>query len=401
VNPICLLISTCLVLTLTVSLAHAADIPIPTWKHLSSKSGDLPAPNGGNEQTACVTFDIDGDGAADIVIAERTQAPAIIWLRDTANGWDKYVIDDTYQHPEAGGLAYDVDGDGDPDLIIGGDWRSDALWWYENPAPDFDPKTPWKRHFIKKGGGKAHHDHVMGDFKGTGKPQLAFWNQGANKLFLAEVPDDPRAAETWPYVEIFDYSHLRGGMKQEGMFACDVDGDGQIDLLAGQFWFKYLGEGKFQPLQISDRPGRVKAGKFKPGKYPQVVYAPGDGNGPLNLYECQGAPTDLKSWVARSLLDREVLSGHTLEVADINGDGHLDIFCAEMHTPGPKDRCAAWILYGDGQGGFTVRELSVGIGNHDSRLADVNGDGRLDIVTKPYTWDAPRVDVWLNEGAGT
>ena len=80
------------------------------------------------------------------------------------------------------------------------------------------------------------------------------------------------------------------------------------------------------------------------------------------------------------------------------GDGHLDLFCAEMHTPGHGEDCTAWILYGDGQGNFTVQVLSVGIGNHDSRVADVNGDSRLDIVTKPYTWDTPRIDVWLNQG---
>ena len=33
----------------------------------------------------------------------------------------KFLIDDTQQRPEAGGVAYDVDGDGHLDLIIGGD----------------------------------------------------------------------------------------------------------------------------------------------------------------------------------------------------------------------------------------------------------------------------------------
>ncbi len=56
---------------------------MPAWKHLSSRQGELPTPNGGKQQTACVTFDIDGDGASDIVIGERTQAPAIIWIRHT------------------------------------------------------------------------------------------------------------------------------------------------------------------------------------------------------------------------------------------------------------------------------------------------------------------------------
>lgn len=386
------------VLALSITSASAANTPLPTWKRLSSRDGALPLPNGGHEQTACIVADFDGDGAAEIVICERTQAPAIVWLRHTPRGWERYVIDDTHQRPEAGGLAYDVDGDGDLDFIIGGDYLSNELWWYENPFPHFDAKTPWKRHRIKQGGGTAHHDQAVGDFKGTGRPQLAFWNQGAQKLFLADFPDDPRSADAWPCTEIFDSSQIRSETKQEGMFACDVDGDGKVDLLAGQFWFQHLGGGRFRPVQISDRPGRVVAGRFKPGKYPQVVYAPGDGNGPLALYECQGDPAEPRSWVARPLLDREVISGHTLEVGDINGDGHLDLFCAEMHTPGNGERATAWILYGDGKGNFQVQELSRGICNHDSRLGDVDGDGRLDIVTKPYTWDTPRVDVWLNQG---
>ena len=51
----------------------------PEWIYLSSRAGSLPPPNSGNQQTACLVLDIDKDGIQDFVIAERTQAPAVVW----------------------------------------------------------------------------------------------------------------------------------------------------------------------------------------------------------------------------------------------------------------------------------------------------------------------------------
>ena len=95
--------------------ATGADIG---WKHLSSDSGALPVPNGNSQQTACLALDIDTDGTDDFVITERTGKPSVVWYKYRGQGkWDKFVIDDTPLHIEAGGDYHDIDGDGDIDII--------------------------------------------------------------------------------------------------------------------------------------------------------------------------------------------------------------------------------------------------------------------------------------------
>ena len=382
--------------------SFAADL---SWQHLSSATGDLPAPGTSSEQTGALIADLDRDGTNDFVLSFRKVAPALVWYRRTIRGWDRYVLDPAFLTVEAGGAVYDIDGDGDLDIVFGGDWQSNEVWWWENPYPHFDPQVPWKRHLIKKGGATQHHDQVFGDFLGTGKPQLAFWNQGAKKIYLAEIPPDPRHAESWPLTEIFSGeagSEGHAGFKYpEGMAAFDVDGDGKVDLLAGNVWFKHRGGARFQPIQVAPIGGRIAAGKFKPGKYAQVVIAPGDGVGRLRWYECVGNPESSKDWVGHELLDRDLMHGHSLQIADIDGDGHLDIFAAEMakwtetRTVPDHPNATAWIFFGDGKGAFRQTVFATGMGFHEARVGDLNGDGKMDILDKPYNWEAPRVDVWL------
>jgi hypothetical protein len=348
--------------------------------------------------------------ATDFVMSFRVTGPALVWYRRVPTGWLRYPIEPEFLTIEACGAAYDIDGDGDLDIVFGNDWQGNKLRWWENPYPNYDPNIPWKRHLIKGSGAKQHHDQVFADIKGTGKPQLIFWNQQAKAIYLADIPSDPRHTEPWPYVEIFNGNAGEGkngaALYAEGMDAYDIDGDGKVDLLAGNYWFHHEGGNRFRPIRVGVIGGRIRAGRFKQSRYPQIVIAPGDGSGPLMIYECQGDPMNSLDWKGRNLLNRDMIHGHTLELGDINSDGHLDILAAEQGkwNRGPQKLdnpdATAWILYGDGRGNFTTSVLDEHEGWHDGKLADVDGDGDLDVIQKPYAWDAPRIDLWLNHGTG-
>lgn len=363
-----------------------------TWTFLSSKKGDLPPPDVGR-QSACLIADIDKDGVNDFVIAGWGET-RMVWFRRTAAGWDRYVIDEK-SHISAGGDVHDVDGDGDLDILQGGSWATNEVWWWENPYPNYKPRKTWKRYTLKKEGAKGHHDQIFGDFDGDGATELVFWNQRAGKLFLADVSANPKSDEPWPMTAIFSY---RG--QYEGLAKGDVDRDGKEDIVGGGRWFKHLGGAEYKPNTVDAKyiSSRVAVGDLKKGGRPEIVMASGDTVGPLNWYEWNG-----RGWT-KHVLVKTVDHGHTLQVADIDGDNNLDIFCAEMaHWSGGENRDAKmWIFYGDGKGTFTKTEFEEAEGtcNHESKVGDLDGDGDMDILQKPFELDIPRVDVWLNEGKG-
>jgi len=171
----------------------------------------------------------------------------------------------------------------------------------------------------------------------------------------------------------------------------DIDLDGVLDIVGGGRWFKHTGGTNFQAHVIDDskRFTQCAAGQLVRGGRPEIVFSPGDMDGDVIWYQWQG-----NKWVPHKL--KYVVHGHTCEIRDIDFDGNLDIMIGEMGDPGAGDNAKTYVWYGDGAGKFTETIASHGLGNHEGKLGDFDGDGDLDILLKPYHHKTPRLDILLN-----
>lgn len=396
-----------LVLLLSASLLAININSQVRWEHISSATGAIEVPNSGNQQTSAAVADFDNDGINDFCITERTSAPSVVWYQRTDSGWKRHVVEDAICFIEAGTIAFDVDNDGDKDIIAGGESKTNQVWWWENPYPDFS-KPAWPRYLIRNTGGKKVHDQITGDFDGDKKEDLVFWAQGDQTLYFTRIPDDLYSPENWKLIPVYRYysdgqmeqhglyPSWKGTNEHEGLASADVDSDFVPDIVGGGLWFKYLGNDSFS-YNIVDAAytfSRSAAGQLVNGGRPEIVLVVGDGLAPMYMYEYRK-----NTWVKKEIVP-EVSNGHSLAVIDFNGDGNMDIWYAEMTLGGHKEAVNR-ILFGDGKGNFSKDMIiSRGIDLHDSEIADLDGDGDLDILGKPYDGDAPRIDIWLQNGTG-
>lgn len=371
------------------------------WDIRSSLDGDF-VPPGADEQTTCVVADFNGDGIDEIVMSDRTTSPSLVLFQYSAgtDSWVRFSINATPLTIEAGGAVHDIDGDGDLDIALGSDFQSSNVWWWENPGEaQWASTSQWPRRLIKNTSGNYHHDQAFGDFDGDGAVEFATWvqvNTSARRLRIYEIPADPKATQPWP---TFVALTIPVNEFVEGCEAHDVDRDGKTDILAGGRWYRHQsgnGSGAVYTSTAIDAtyPGsRITAADIVPGGYLEVLLCSGDAVGDWNYYQWDGT-----QW-CKTLLVPTMVHGHSQQIGDIDKDGHLDIFAAEMGNPGAGANCRAIIGWGDSLGNFQFETISVGRANHMSRLGHLNDDDRLDIVMKPFKYEAPRLDVFLNQPA--
>lgn len=338
-----------------------------------------PRPNTGKDCCSDILAlgDINGDGNLDAVIgSEKYEGASLVWYQFPT--WEKHPIS-TGEFTTEGQLA-DVDGDGDLDVVVGSlaAGKSEILW-FENVLGT--GLGEWARHVIGQSYG---HDVVVGDVNGDGKLDVVACDKKKVVLWEQRNPDS------------FNQRVLieRAG---EGTALADIDGDGDLDVVHGGIWLENPGSpgsAKWASHTITERwspDTRVAVADMNKDGRLDVVLTVSEGKGPLSWFEAPPKPrtdTWLEHPIEKGLLD----GAHSLQVADIDNDGDLDIITAEMHTSSQK-RVLAYL----NEGGLFKPLVLARTGSHNMRVGDVDNDGDQDVFGKNYAGSGRVIEMWENQ----
>lgn len=319
--------------------------------------------------------DIDGDELPDIVIGTDTE---LVWYE--APAWDK--------HPIAPGANFttdmqvaDVDGDGDLDVVVP-EYDIQRIEWYRNPRIGGGVWEP-----VTIGNGARAHDLEVADMNGDSKVDVVIRGHfGPTTLYLQNTPS------TWTTVPI------GAAIDNEGLALADIDGDGHRDIVQNGYWLeapddpsdggawtKRSFDGAWEASTVA-----VAVADLNGDSRPDVVLAFGESEGELAWYEAPADPRIGDDWIKHPIAD-PVDYVHTFKLADIDGDGSLDIAFAEMAQSAQKR--VGFFRNGGAGASWTLQVLSTD-GSHNVRVADIGDDGDLDIVGA--NWQGPPVELFEN-----
>jgi len=324
----------------------------------------------GQVPLSIATADLNGDGNVDIAL--RTEQGVQILLGNGKGGFTLgafYALKQSVQGYDAITLA-DMNNDGIPDIVttsLGG--PSVVYIFLGNGDGTF--KTPTSYTAIEP------YAVAVGDFNGDGNLDVAVAQAGNDSIgvFLGNGNGTLQPE--------FNYA-VSGGFHAETIAIGDLNGDGKLDIVsASQFINIFFGngDGTFQtPVVLSAGASQVAVADVNNDGQPDIVFSIGAAVG---VYLNKGGGTFTNYIVSQST----GLSGG-FALADFNHDGNIDVILGSNG-----------IMFGEGNGKFRATS-TLYFGNTTTRvLADVNGDGILDVL-QPYSNTGSGITLTFGAGGG-
>jgi alpha-tubulin suppressor-like RCC1 family protein len=339
--------------------------------------------------------DLDGDGKPDVIVA--SSSGIAIYQNVGTNGMLSAL---TFAPPitislasngvPGGFAAADLDGDGKRDLVLS-DYANNQIVVFQNVSSSGILNTGSFAAPVYFAVGAVPRGVVVRDLDGDGHPDIACANYSSGTVSILRHAGTFGSITTNSFVAHVDLP-LAG--TSEFLAAGDLDGDGKPDLAVAD------GTGLISLFRNHSTPGSIGTNSFdarvdmpaQSGSL-NVVIGDLDGDGKpelitsaylpqtMSVYRNLAAPGSLTISSFATPVDYALAGrGHTIALADLNGDGKPDI------TEVTELSSALSLFQNIGTGSFTSASLAArvdfptGWNPWGVAVGDLDGDGRPDIV---------------------
>ncbi|MFM8891669.1 MAG: FG-GAP repeat domain-containing protein [Planctomycetia bacterium] len=366
---------------------------------------------------ATTLVDMNGDRRTDIVVVD---ADRVIWYENPS--WQVHtIIRGSTKRDNVCIAAHDVDCDGRVDFALGADWRpfdtatGGTIQWLRQGAT---PEDPWQVLPIAEE--PTTHRMRWIDVVGDAKPELVvvplmgrgttkpLWAEAGVRVIAFSIPPDPLRDRWTPTV-------LDDGMRvTHNFFPTDFDGDGRDEILCTSFeGVNLLERGGPKPGDAFRRtligsgnqattPNRgaseIKRGTLAGGGDYIATIEPWHGDQVVTYLR---PPAGTPLWTRR-VIDEELKWGHAVWCANLDDDDDEELVVGIRDHKDDTWRSGVRIYDPIDAAGGSWRRTIVdpgGVGVEDLAAADLDADGKVDIVAVGRATKNVRI-YWNETAAG-